>query len=217
MSDRISSRTTGIGIPLATVAILAAACGGGTPTASAGSTSTTKAAPPATSSQTPTAAATTSPAAPAMTLTTESGSYGVWLADQTGRTLYISTSDKGTTPSCYGACATAWPPLLTTGPVTASGAAVAANLGTTSRTDGTTQVTYSGHPLYYFATENGPNQVRGLGAQGIWFLVAPTGAVINPTPPPVAPPPMAPPPMTRPKMTPPHMMPPPMTTKPMMG
>jgi predicted lipoprotein with Yx(FWY)xxD motif len=210
MPGRISSRAAAFGVPLAAVAVLAAACGGSTSTAAAPNTSTTTAAPPATSSQTTTTApATTTAAAPAMTLKTESGSYGVWLADQTGRTLYILTSDKGTTSSCYAACATAWPPVLTTGAVAASGAAVAGNLGTTTRTDGTTQVTYAGHPLYYFAQETSPNQVKGLGAQGVWFLVAPTGTVIKP-------PVMAPPRMPPPRMTPPRMMPPPMT-RPTMG
>jgi predicted lipoprotein with Yx(FWY)xxD motif len=148
-----------------------------------------------------------------MTLTTETGGYGVWLADRTGRTLYIRTSDQGTTSSCTGACATAWPPLLTTGAVAVSGAAVAGDVGTTTRTDGTIQVTYAGHPLYYFATETSPDQVKGLGAQGVWFLLAPNGTVLKP--PPMAPPRMARPPMTRPKMAPPRMMPPPMT-RPMM-
>jgi predicted lipoprotein with Yx(FWY)xxD motif len=201
-------RTAGFGIPLAAVAILAAACGGSTPTAIAAKTSTTTAAPPP-SSRTTTAPAPTTTAGPTMTLTTETGGYGVWLADRTGRTLYVRTSDQGTTSSCYSACATAWPPLLTTGPVAASGAAVAGDLGTTTRTDGTTQVTYAGHPLYYFATETSPVQVKGLGAQGVWFLVAPTGTVIKP--PPMAPPRMMPPPMTRPRMAPPRMTPPPMT------
>jgi predicted lipoprotein with Yx(FWY)xxD motif len=213
MPGRISSRAAAFGVPLAAVAFLVAACGGSQPAAGAASTSTTTAAPPP-SSQPSTAPATTSAAGPTMTLTTGTGSYGVWLADQTGRTLYIRTSDSGTTSSCYGACATAWPPLLTTGAVAASGAAVAGDLGTTTRTDGTTQVTYAGHPLYYFAEETSPGQVKGLGAQGVWLLLAPTGTMIKP--PPMAPPRMMPPPMTKPRMTPPHMMPPPMT-RPTMG
>jgi predicted lipoprotein with Yx(FWY)xxD motif len=150
-----------------------------------------------------------------MTLTTQTGGYGVWLADQTGRTLYILTSDKGSTSSCYGPCATAWPPLLTTGPVAASGAAVAGDVGTTARTDGTTQVTYAGHPLYYFATETSPDQVKGLGAQGVWFLLAPNGNTIKPEL--MVPPRMAPPPMTRPRMTTPARMNPPPMMMPMMG
>jgi predicted lipoprotein with Yx(FWY)xxD motif len=212
-----------LGVPLAAVAILAAAGGGSTPAAGAGNNNvaaTTAVAPAQTTpTQTPTAPATTAAAGPAMTLKTQSGSYGVWLTDQAGRTLYMLTADKGTTSSCYGACATAWPPLVTTGAVSASGAVVAADLGTTTRTDGTTQVTYAGHPLYYFAKETGPDQVLGFGAQGAWFLIAPSGTMMNP--PVMAPPRMAPPPMTRPHMMPPpmtrpHMMPPPMT-RPGMG
>jgi predicted lipoprotein with Yx(FWY)xxD motif len=199
----------GCGVALAAVAILAAACGGGTSAAGAASTSTTTAAPPPPAQTTTAPATTTSAPGPSMTLITETGGYGVWLADQTGRTLYVRTSDSGTTSSCYGACATAWPPLLVTGPVAASGAAVAADVGTTTRTDGTTQATYAGHPLYYFATETSPNQVKGLGAQGVWFLVAPEGTVVKP--PPMAPPRMPAPPMTRPRMVPPPM------TRPTMG
>ena len=212
MPGWISSRAVGFGVPLAAVAILAAACGGTAPTASATHTSTTTAAPPP-SSQTATAP-TTSTTGPAMTLTTQTGGYGVWLTDQTGRTLYILTLEKGTTPSCYGVCAAAWPPLLSTGPVAVSGAAVTGDVGTTTRTDGTTQVTYAGHPLYYFAQETSPDQVKGLGAQGVWFLVAPTGTVIKP--PPMAPPPMTKPRMAPPPMTKPRMAPPPMT-RPIMG
>jgi predicted lipoprotein with Yx(FWY)xxD motif len=208
MPGRISSRAAGLGAPMAAVVILATACGGGTPVASVKSTPTTPtttAAPPSQSSQTSTVPTTTSAPGPAMTLKTESGSYGVWLTDRTGRTLYVHTSDQGATSRCYGACATVFPPLLTTGPVTASGAAVARDLGTTTRTDGTTQVTYAGHPLYYFARETGPDQVRGLGAQGIFFLLAPTGSIIKP--PPMAPPRMAPPRMAMPTMAPPMTMP----------
>lgn len=204
MPGRILGRAAGFGVPLAAVALLAAACGGSTPAASGTSTSTTRAPAPSSPAVTTTAPAVTSSTGPTMTLTTETGGYGTWLADQAGRTLYVLTADNGTTSSCYGACATAWPPLIASGPVAASGAAVAADLGTTTRTDGTTQVTYAGHPLYHFARETGPDQVLGLGAQGIWFLVAPAGTMIKPVP--MAPPRMAPPPMTRPRM-----MPPPMT------
>lgn len=222
MPGRITSRAAGFGVPLAAVAILAAACGTATTTAANAAHTATTTVAPAPSSKTSAAPTTTTTAAPTMTLATESGGYGVWLTDKAGRTLYVLTSDKGTTSSCYGSCATAWPPLLTTGPVTATGAAQARELGTTKRTDGTTQVTYAGHPLYYFARETGPDQVKGLGAQGVFFLVAPNGSIIKPPPPPMAPPPMAPPRMAPPRMAPPPMMtrprmaPPPMTMQPMM-
>jgi predicted lipoprotein with Yx(FWY)xxD motif len=178
------------GLPLAAVAILAAACGGGsTPSASSNITTTSAAAPTTTSSQTSTAPATS--AAPAMTVKTGTGTAGTFLTDSNGKTLYIFTADKGTTSSCYGACATAWPPLVTTGSVGVSGAAVAADLGTTQRTDGTTQVTYAGHPLYYFQKDTSAGMTTGQGVQGVWFLLAPSGTAIKP--------PAAPPPATQPK------------------
>jgi hypothetical protein len=94
--------------------------------------------------------------------------------------------------------------------VAASGAALARDLGTTTRTNGTTQVTYAGHPLYLFTRETGPDQVKGLGAQGIAFLLTPAGGIIEPPPPRMAPPPMSPPGMVPPPMTRPTMVPPPM-------
>ncbi|HEX4701178.1 MAG TPA: hypothetical protein VH352_03540 [Pseudonocardiaceae bacterium] len=186
MQGRISRRTLGFGFSLAAVAILAAACGGSTPAASSGSTTTTTAA--ATTTTTSSAPATTTSAAPSVTLKTEQGTAGVFLADSTDKTLYMFTSDKGTTSSCYGACATAWPQLLATGPVAVSGTAVAANVGTTKRTDGTTQVTYAGHPLYYFQNDSSAGQTKGEGVQGVWFMLAPAGTMIKPAaPPPTSP------------------------------
>jgi len=182
MLGRISGRAVGFGLPLAAVAILAAACGGGNATAGSGNA---PAAAPTTTTTTQAASAPATSSAPAMTIKTESGTAGTFLADQTGRTLYIFTSDTGTTSTCYGACATAWPPLLTTGSVGVSGSAVAANLGTTKRTDGTTQVTYSGHPLYYFQSDTSAGMTKGQGVQGVWFLLAPSGTMIKP---PAAPP-----------------------------
>jgi predicted lipoprotein with Yx(FWY)xxD motif len=178
-------RTAGFGLPLVAVAVLAAACGGSsTPTASGGSSSNapaTSAPPTTTSSAAPTTAGTS------VTLKTENGTAGVWLADQAGRTLYIFTKDTGTTSTCYGACATAWPPLTTTGTVAASGSVSASQLGTTTRTDGTKQVTYAGHPLYYFQSDTSAGQTKGQGVQGVWFLLGPTGNVMKPAAPPPAP------------------------------
>ncbi|HEX9339433.1 MAG TPA: hypothetical protein VF892_26255 [Pseudonocardiaceae bacterium] len=174
MLRRISMRTVGFGLPLAAVAIMAAACGGSTPAASGGGSSTTAAA------TTTTASSPASSSAPGMTLKTENGTAGVFLADSAGRTLYIYTADKGTTSSCYGGCATAWPPLTTTGSVSVSGSATASQVGTTTRTDGTKQVTYAGHPLYYFQSDTSAGMTKGQGVQGVWFLISPTGTVIKP-------------------------------------
>src|SRR6478736_1849443 len=72
---------------------------------------------------------------------------GTVLVDGKGRTLYLFEKDKGTASSCYGACASVWPPLTSAKGV-AAGGLPAAKLGATKRTDGTTEVTYAGHPLY---------------------------------------------------------------------
>jgi len=107
------------------------------------------------------------------------GSFGVILTDgQDGPTLYRYTPD-GTGPStCYGACATAWPPLTVPAGTTVvvGGAGVpAGSLGTTKRTDGTLQVTFRGMPLYRYALDSTATATSGQGVDGTWFVVQPTG------------------------------------------
>lgn len=103
---------------------------------------------------------------------------GSVLVDSNGLTLYDFHKDKGATSSCYGDCAAVWPPLLTEGkPQTANGAA-AAKLGTSERKDGTTQVSYAGHPLYTYAADNKPgdskgNDIDSFGAE--WYALEPSG------------------------------------------
>ena len=83
---------------------------------------------------------------------------------------------------CSGACAGAWPPVPANGSVTAAGSATAKDLGTITRSDGTKQVTYDGHPLYYFAGDSGAGQTSGQGSDAFgakWWLVSPTGASIT--------------------------------------
>jgi hypothetical protein len=90
--------------------------------------------------------------------------------------------DTGDTSNCSGACAGAWPPVTTTGSATASGGAKASDLGTITRSDGTKQVTYDGHPLYYFSGDSGPGTASGQGSDGFgakWWLVAPTGSDVT--------------------------------------
>ena len=72
-------------------------------------------------------------------MSTETGELGTYLVEADGRTLYLFEKDTGTTSTCSGACAAAWPPLVTTGAPTAGGAAEADLLGTTKREDGTTR------------------------------------------------------------------------------
>lgn len=187
MLGRTSSRALRFGLPLAALALVTAGCNsssGGTPAAAG--TATTSSTAMATASATPGSTASDSTAASGSTLMlkTDKGSAGIWLTDSAGRTLYLYTQDKGTTSECYGACAKAWPPLLTTGPVTISGQyTVQSDLGTASRTDGTKQVTYGGHPLYYYAGDTAPGQTKGQGVGGVWFLIGPVANVMNGTKP----------------------------------
>jgi len=100
---------------------------------------------------------------------------GSFLVDDKGMTLYLFTKDTPNTSNCYDKCATAWPPLLTTG-APAGGASVdASKFGTTKRTDGTTQVTYNGWPLYYFAKDKAPGDVTGQDVGGVWYVVSAAG------------------------------------------
>ena len=99
------------------------------------------------------------------------------LFDGTGQPIYLFTAETGTRPTCYGECAQAWPPVLTTGTSRGSGAVRDALLGSTRRSDGTTQVTYAGHPLYFYAHE-GKYQVLChdvVEYGGTWLVVGPDG------------------------------------------
>ena len=104
------------------------------------------------------------------------------LVDSKGITLYDFPPDKGTTSVCYGACAALWPPLLTHGKPVAGPGARASLLGTTKRKDGKLQVTYGGHPLYYFVTDRKPGQTTGQGVNhfgGPWWVISPAGKEIH--------------------------------------
>lgn len=103
---------------------------------------------------------------------------GQILVDSAGHTLYDFHKDKGTTSSCYNACAAAWPPLLTKGEPHASNGAQEGMIGTTKRKDGSEQVTYNGSPLYTFTGDKGPGEANGndvdaFGAE--WYALTPSG------------------------------------------
>jgi predicted lipoprotein with Yx(FWY)xxD motif len=106
------------------------------------------------------------------------GDLGTILVDSQGLTLYDFHKDKGGESSCYGACAAAWPPLLTQGNPQAQGKADRSMLGTTKRKDGTLQVTYNGWPLYTYAADQAPGEANGndidqFGAE--WYALQPNG------------------------------------------
>lgn len=115
-------------------------------------------------------------------IATAHGSAGTYLVGPSGRALYIWAADKNGTSSCSGSCAKAWPPLTTTGSPQAGNGAMAADLNTTKRADGTLQVMYKGHPLYYFVADGGPGTTKGQGSNSFgakWWLLAPSGTPIT--------------------------------------
>jgi predicted lipoprotein with Yx(FWY)xxD motif len=111
-----------------------------------------------------------------------SSKLGRILVDGKGQTLYLFEADKGAASKCSGACASVWPPLITTGRPTAGSGVSAAKLGTTKRSDGTAEVTYNGHPLYTFAGDRAPGQTAGQGSDGFgaeWYVLSAAGDKIE--------------------------------------
>ena len=154
------------------VALLVAACSTGSSTAAAGSSS------PAGASSSSAAAG----GSGSTVITTVSSAAGTFLANGSGHAVYLWTKDSTGMSACSGACAGAWPPVTTTGTVTASGGAKSSDLGTITRPDGTKQVTYDGHPLYLFSGDSGSGMASGQGNDGFgakWWLVSPSGSDIT--------------------------------------
>jgi predicted lipoprotein with Yx(FWY)xxD motif len=167
----------------ATAAVALAATASGCSDNGGGSSSSTASPPNATGPQYPggTSPSTpaTSPAAGHATVGTASvGSLGKVLVGAGGRTLYLFEADTSTTSTCTGACAVAWPPLLTTGPAEPGSGVQAKLLGTTTRSGGMKQVTYHGHPLYFYLGDSGPGQAGGQGLNqfgALWYVLDANG------------------------------------------
>lgn len=128
------------------------------------------------------------PAAPArpgqagIQLSVRPSPYGRIVRDSVGRTVYLFTHDRSSSSTCYGACATAWPPVLTTAAPSAGTGLSARLLGTTRRSDGTLQVTYAGHPLYYYVNDVKRGQILCQNVDefgGTWLVVSPQGTAIG--------------------------------------
>ena len=118
----------------------------------------------------------------AATLTAHASRYGKVLFDGRGRVLYLFARDRGGRSSCYGACAEAWPPFLTKGVPRGLAGVKASLLGTTKRSDGTLQVTYAKHPLYYFKGDTKPGLIKCQNVSnfgGLWLVVSPSGKPVR--------------------------------------
>lgn len=110
-------------------------------------------------------------------ITTADSDYGTMLFDGSGQAIYLFDKETRSTPRCYGACAQAWPPVLTRDLPRAVGDVRQSLLGTTRRRDGSRQITYGGHPLYFYAHE-GKNEVLCHNVAefgGLWLVLTPAG------------------------------------------
>jgi predicted lipoprotein with Yx(FWY)xxD motif len=122
--------------------------------------------------------------AQAASVVVEKTDLGNILADGKDRTLYLFLKDTGTTSECNDACAAAWPPLAASGTPTAGSGAEASLVGTTMRSDGTSQVTYNGHPVYRYSGDQKPGDTAGEGLDAFgaeWYVLSPAGDQVTGT------------------------------------
>ncbi|WP_241003087.1 hypothetical protein [Streptomyces sp. CB01881] len=111
-----------------------------------------------------------------------SSDLGMILTDSQGRTVYLFEKDAPTMSNCDGACASAWPPLTTSGAPQTGAGVTASELGTITRADHSVEVTYHGHPLYYFSGDHNPGDTKGQGSQAFgagWYVLNPAGNKID--------------------------------------
>jgi predicted lipoprotein with Yx(FWY)xxD motif len=161
------------------IALAATACSSGS---SPGSTAAPAASSATAQASYPAAAPSSSAAAATISLQSVSGIPGKFLASGQGRTIYLWEADKSSTSVCSGACAATWPAVITTGTPMAGSGVEQSLLGTTKRADGTEQVTYNGHPLYYFAADTGAGMAKGQGSKEFgagWYVVNAKGSKID--------------------------------------
>jgi predicted lipoprotein with Yx(FWY)xxD motif len=170
----------GLNVAIAGAALLIAACGGTGTTAYGGSASTpsTGRYPGVASSPSGTPA----PPAASITIGLRSTALGQILVDGKGRTLYLYEADKAGMSNCYGDCASVWPPLLASGTPVAGSGLNGSLLGTTTRRDGSVEVVYNGHPLYYFVSDRQAGDVTGqaissFGAE--WYVLSAAGSKVD--------------------------------------
>jgi predicted lipoprotein with Yx(FWY)xxD motif len=154
-------------VAAAIVALAIAGCGSGSNSVKAGA--------PAASMKA------SAPSGASGTVNVRTGNLGSYLVDSQGRTLYLFEKDTGTKSMCTGACASLWPPSTTNGRPKAGSKVDAAMLGTSTRSDGKSQLTYNGHPLYRYSGDASAGDTSGEGLTafgGSWFVVSPAGQKI---------------------------------------
>ena len=121
-------------------------------------------------------------AAGSPTIKTHHAKLGTYVVDAKGFTLYLFQKDTTKKSTCNGTCAKVWKPLVVTGAPKAGAGLKASLLSTTTRTGGAKQVTYGGHPLYYYDDDHKAGQREGQGSKEFgakWYVVAPSGKKIG--------------------------------------
>ena len=171
----MTTRTVAI-VALCVAAGALVACGkdksNGTPAATTGTTSATRGQDRSSASLTKRS----------VSLKVASSRYGRVLFDGAGRALYQFTRDRTSRSRCYGECASRWPPFLTSGKPRAGDGASSKLLGTTQRQGGRKQVTYRGHPLYYYEGDRKPGEILCQDVDefgGTWLVVSPSGQAVR--------------------------------------
>jgi len=160
-------------VVLLLIGIGLAACGDDDNSSSA--TTTTAAAETTTTTAPADTTTTTAAASGGETLSTASTALGEVLVDANGMTVYLFMNDTAGTSTCVDQCADTWPAVTVDGTPTVGGGADDSKVATTDRADGTTQVTYNGHPLYTFSGDAAPGDTTGQGIGEVWFAVTPDG------------------------------------------
>jgi predicted lipoprotein with Yx(FWY)xxD motif len=151
--------------------LIAASCGGSSTSASTGGGYPGSAGTPPGSS-----------GPSATTVATRNTALGQILVDISGRTLYLFAADQGTASSCYGACVGVWPPLTVTGAPVAGSGVHQSLLATTTRKDGSMEVVYNGHPLYYFISDKRAGDTTGQALSSFgadWYVLSPAGTKLD--------------------------------------
>jgi predicted lipoprotein with Yx(FWY)xxD motif len=179
MTSRTQQFRFGSVAALLGAALVVAGCGSSGATTSSNSSTASAAAAPSTAS---TASTASQASAHGLAVSTASGSSGTYLTGASGRAAYLWVADSNGKSSCSGACAGVWPPVTTTGTPIASHGVKSADLGTITRSNGTKQVTYKGHPLYYYAADTASGMTKGEGSDSFgakWWLITPSGSAIT--------------------------------------
>lgn len=174
------NRSALLALPLAFIALAACSDDGysnsttppSTTAAESGAATTVAAA----SDATPT---TTAAASGGVTIALADNSLGKILVDGEGRTLYLFTKDTATVPACVGDCLSNWPPLTDATAPTLGDGLGAENFGTFALADGSQQITFYGHQLYYFAADASPGDTNGQGIGSAWYVVDSEGNAIE--------------------------------------